>query len=92
MTALHWIRTEEDELIIFRNEILPEYEIRRLDNKFFIHRLVSDCDPIGPLDTFAEADTIVMKLGVMLMTFEEQAWRICAAKAIKVTFDAEERN
>lgn len=75
--------------ILFSSEVAEDYEIFKMaDDKFFVRRLVSDCDDIGPLSTFEEAENIVLKIMAMLVGFEEQAWLICAARAIKVDIQA----
>lgn len=84
-TLLEWTATPVVDGIIYSNEITPEYEIKANNNgKFFVVRVVAECDDIGPLDTFKECEDIILQIGVMLMEFEEQAWRICAAKAIRI--------
>jgi hypothetical protein len=84
-TLLEWTATPIVGGIIYSNEVAPEYEIKAsIAGKFFVSRVVADCDDIGPLDTFKEAEDIILKIGVMLVQFEDQAWRICAAQAIKI--------
>lgn len=84
MNLLHWNRTDIGPVAMFSNDVIPEYEIKQADNTFFVVRTVAECDDIGPLETFQEADAIVMQMGLMLSSFEEQAWRTVAAKALKV--------
>lgn len=88
MSALNWIGTELPEGFTYSNDIAEEYEIiRKAHDKFYIRRVVADCDDIGPVATFEEAETIVLKIGIMLVTFEEQAWKILAAQSVEALSD-----
>jgi len=83
MSMIEWTETEVINGFIYSNELAPEYEIKRsAGEKFFVCRVVAECDDIGPLDSFLEAENIVLKIGAMLVEFEEQAWRILAAQGI----------
>lgn len=93
MSMLDWTHTPIVGGIMSTNEIFPEYEIKCMDEKFFVVRTVAECDDIGPLDSFDQAEYVIMHLGKMLVEFEEQAWRVVAAQNLKqqaevVTIDA----
>jgi hypothetical protein len=84
MTMLCWIATGTPEGIVYSNDTAEEYEIlQEDDNTYFVRRVVAECDDIGPLDSFKEAEDIVLQIGVMLVAFEEQAWKILAAQSIQ---------
>lgn len=90
MTMLSWIATETPEGILYSNEVAEEYEIvqkptgpQEVTDSYFIRRVVAECDDIGPFDTFSEAEDLILKIGAMLVEFEEQAWRIVAAQTLK---------
>ena len=79
---LKWEKTKTPGGIYFANDVIPEYEIKQDGKKFYVIRTVDDCQDIGPLKSFEAAEGVVLKLGRMLVEFEEEAWRICAAQAM----------
>lgn len=83
MSVLDWTHTHVVGGSMYSNEIFSEYEIKYIDQKFYVMRTVVECDDIGPLDTFEQAEDVVMQLGSMLVEFEEQAWRVVAAQNLK---------
>lgn len=85
MSLLKWNLEETPEGNIFTSDLVDGYEITQGGGKFFIHRTVSECDDIGPLDDFKRAEETVMKIIIALVEFEEKLWRVSAAMAIEVT-------
>lgn len=81
MSELVWVATSVGEGVVFASEVVEEYEIvQKPEGEFFVRRLIADCDDIGPLDTFQAAENIVLKIGMMMVQFEEQMWRVIAAQ------------
>lgn len=65
----------DGESVMFSNEVAPEYEIRKeKDDRFFVHRLVTECPDAGPYASFKDAETAVLKMIAILVCVEEQAW------------------
>jgi hypothetical protein len=83
MPLWQWTPTEVPGGCIFTNDVAEEYEIHQRDNKFYVARLVAECQDIGPLGSFNDAEAVVIKLGTMMLEFEEQAWCIVAAQALQ---------
>jgi hypothetical protein len=48
-----------------------------------VRRDYADCDDIGPLDDFKQAEDIILRLCIALTEFEEKLWRVSAALVIK---------
>ena len=83
-SLVKWVATELPGCIMYANEVLPEYEIKLANNgKYYVVRVVAECDDIGPLNDFAAAEDVVIHLGALLIEFEEQAWRQVAARALQ---------
>ena len=97
MSLIPWIGTEVVGGVLHHNEMVPDYEIFesvivvnddagvKATSKYFVKRTVADCDDIGPMETFDAAESIVLALGISLVQFEEQIWRVTAARYIAVT-------
>ena len=83
MSLIDWVKTEVPGGAIFANEIVEDYEIRQTENKFYVIRLVDECQDIGPLKNFDDAEDVIIRMASMLAEFEEQAWRILAAMALQ---------
>jgi len=81
---LSWNKTETVEGIVFSNEIVPDYEIVERDKRFYVRRLVAECDDVGPLSSFEKAENLIIGINAMIMNFEERAWLISAANALKL--------
>ena len=58
------------------------YEVHERGGKFFAH-VDANWEDIGPLDTFSDAETIILTLVVAVGEYEEMLWRVLAAQAIK---------
>lgn len=67
---------------MFASETVEDYEIRQTENKFYVIRHVEECQDIGPLPNFDDAEDVVIQIASMLIKFEEQAWCILAATAL----------
>lgn len=84
MSLIGWTGTELPGCFMFQNEVIPEYEIKKVgDDKFYVVRTVEECDDVGPLKSFAEAEAAVMMIGRMLMGAEEAIWLHVAAMTLK---------
>jgi hypothetical protein len=82
MSLIDWTMTEIPGGAMFASEIVEDYEIRRTENKFYVVRHVEECQDIGPLPNFNDAEDVIIQMASMLTEFEEQAWRILAATAL----------
>jgi hypothetical protein len=84
---------EAEEYEIFERTEVPVHETEGVAPEnlyangqagFFVRRLVADCDDIGPLATFKDAEDILLKFLGMLVAFEEEAWRVVAADTMRL--------
>ena len=83
MSLIEWVKTEVPGGAMFASEIVEDYEIRQTENKFYVTRHVEECQDIGPLKNFEDAEDVIIHMASMLTEFEEQAWRIVAATALQ---------
>jgi hypothetical protein len=83
MSLIEWVKTEVPGGAMFASEIVEDYEIRQTENKFYVTRHVEECQDIGPLKNFEDAEDVIIQMASMLTEFEEQAWRILAATALQ---------
>lgn len=89
MNLINWTCTAIIGGYLYRCEEAEEYEIYEKEHPegavsaYYVRRLVAECDDIGPLATFQEAEDIFMKFLGMLVAFEEQAWRVLAAETLR---------
>jgi hypothetical protein len=87
MSMIEWVKTEAVGGNVFTSEAMEDYDIfqaTELQDKFFVRRHVAECDDIGPLDTFKDAEDVIIKIGICLTQYEEGLWRVIAAQAIKM--------
>jgi hypothetical protein len=82
MSLIDWVKTEVPGGAMFASEVVEDYEIRQTENKFYVVRHVCECQDIGPLPNFNDAEDMIIKLASMLAEFEEHAWRILAVTAL----------
>ncbi len=82
MSLIGWVKTEVPGGAMFASDIVEDYEIRQTENKFYVVRHVEECQDIGPLPRFDDAEDVIIQMASMLTEFEEQAWRILAATAL----------
>lgn len=83
MSLIEWVKTEVPGGAMFACDIVEDYEIRQTENKFYVTRHVEECQDIGPLKNFEDAEAVIIQMASMLTEFEEQAWRILAATALQ---------
>lgn len=89
MNLINWICTAIVGGSLYRCEEAEEYEIYEKEplegavSGYYVRRLVAECDDIGPVATFQEAEDALMKFLGMLVAFEEQAWRVLAAETMR---------
>lgn len=86
MSIIEWVKTEAVGGNIFASESVDGYDIYQaaeLENKFFVRRHVADCDDIGPMETFKDAEDMIIKIGICLNQYEEGLWKFMAASTIK---------
>jgi len=82
MSLMKWELKETPEGNVFTSELVDGYEIVQHGGKFFVHCTLRECDDIGPLEDFKQAEDIVMKIIIALVEFEEKLWRVSAAMAM----------
>ena len=82
MPLIDWTKTEIPGGAMFASGIVEDYEIRQTENKFYVVRHVDECQDIGPLPNFDDAEDVIIKMASMLAEFEENAWRILAGQAL----------
>lgn len=84
---IDWKQIKRGEGFAFTSPDIEGYEIvtRDLHSGYFVRRLVAECDDIGPLDEFQQAEDIVMKINICLTHYEEGLWKVMAAQAIKAS-------
>ena len=78
-----WVETECIGGSLLASDLAPEYEIAKTDGKFFVRRLVAECDDIGPLEDFKQAEDLVFKIMISLSGYEEMLWKVIAAQTMK---------
>ena len=84
---IKWTQTETTDGRMHTSENIDGYVIVEGAGKegYFVRRTVAECDDIGPLPSFKDAEDVVMKIGISLIGYEELLWKVMAAQAMKVT-------
>lgn len=82
MPLIDWTKTDIPGGAMFASEFVEDYGIRQTENKFYVVRYVEECQDIGPLPNFDDAENVIIQMASMLTEFEENAWRILAATAL----------
>lgn len=84
---LMWSKTEQEGVAVFTSDVVDGYEILEVDDSrgmvYFVRCTSMDCENIGPLDTFKQAEDIILKINIALVAFEEQNWLVHAALGLK---------
>lgn len=83
MSLVLWRKTNQGEGVIYTSETIDGYEIEETPEGFLIRRIGIECDPIGPLQTFSQAEDTVLKIQISLAVFEDKLWNVSAALALK---------
>lgn len=86
---LMWSKTEQEGVAVFTSDIVDGYEILEINGPqgtaYFVRCTSIDCEDIGPLCEFKQAEDIILKINIALVAFEEQNWLLHAALALKNT-------
>ena len=83
MSLIDWKKTEVVGGEIYSSSVIEDYEIHARNGGFYVVRLVDECQDIGPLGDFDSAEDVIAQMAQMLTLFEENAWRILAANALR---------
>ena len=84
MSIMDWKKAVIIGGTLYSSEIAEEYEIfEDSAHNFFVRRLVSECDDIGPLSNFDKAENVVLTIGSLMVQYEESLWRVVAAHTMQ---------
>ena len=84
MSIMDWKKAAIIGGTLYSSEIAEEYEIFEDSvHNFFVRRLVSECDDIGPLSAFDKAENVVLTIGSLMVQYEESLWKVVAARTMQ---------